>query len=64
MYIAGSDRAWLGTVAQSLLFDTEAGDPIAFLVAALVLVAATLGAAYIPARRASGVDPMTVLRYE
>jgi predicted permease len=54
----------LGRAAQSLLFGVAAWDPLALAAAAVVLVAVTLGAAYIPARRASRVDPMSVLRYE
>jgi predicted permease len=54
----------LGRSAQSILFGVEAGDPLVLAAAAVVLVAVTLGAAYIPARRASYVDPMSVLRYE
>jgi putative ABC transport system permease protein len=54
----------LGRAAQSLLFGVEAGSPLALAAAAVVLAAVTFGAAYIPARRASRVDPMTVLRYE
>jgi len=54
----------LGRAAQSLLFGVEAGDPLALAAAAVALVAVTLAAAYIPARRASRVDPMSVLRYE
>ena len=54
----------LGRLARSLLFGVGSGDPIAFVAAAVVVAAVTLGAAYIPARRASRVDPMTVLRYE
>ena len=54
----------LGRAAQSLLFGVEAGDPLMLAAAAVVLAAVTLGAAYIPARRASRVDPMSVLRYE
>ena len=54
----------LGRAAQSLLFGVAAGDPLALAAAAAALVAVTLGAAYIPARRASRVDPMSVLRYE
>jgi len=54
----------LGRAAQGLLFGVEAGDPLVLVAAAAALAAVTLGAAYIPARRASRVDPMTVLRYE
>jgi len=56
--------AMLGRAAGSLLFGVEAGDPVALAGAGAVLAAVTLGAAYIPARRASRVDPMIVLRYE
>lgn len=63
--VLGVIAAWfLGRAAQSVLFGVEAGDPFAFAVAAVVLAAVMLGAAYIPARRASHVDPMTVLRCE
>ena len=54
----------LGRAAQSLLFGVEAGDPLMLAAAAVLLAAVTLGAAYIPARRASHVDPTSVLRYE
>jgi predicted permease len=54
----------LGRAAQSLLFGVEASDPLALAAAAVLLAGVTLGAAYLPARRASRVDPMTVLRYE
>ena len=56
--------ALLDRAAQSLLFGVAAGDPLMLAAAAVVLTTVTLGAAYIPARRASRVDPMSVLRYE
>jgi predicted permease len=56
--------ALLGRAAQTLLFGVEAGDPLMLAAATVVLAAVTLGAAYFPARRASRVDPMSVLRYE
>jgi predicted permease len=61
----GIVAAWLlGRAVRSLLFGVEAGDPVALAAAATVLAVVTLGSAYLPARRASRVDPMTVLRYE
>ena len=54
----------LTRLMQSLLFGVSATDPITFVAVALVLLAVSGLAAYLPARRASSVDPSEALRYE
>ncbi len=51
-------------LVRSLLHGVQATDPLSFTAATGVLVAAALLAAYLPARRAAAVDPLTSLRSE
>jgi hypothetical protein len=55
---------WLSRFLASFLFGVKAWDPIAFLVTPLVLSGVALFAVWIPARKATRVDPMTALRLE
>lgn len=49
---------------ESFLFGVKASDPATYLGTALVFIAVTAIASYLPARRATNVDPLTVLREE
>ncbi len=49
---------------ESLLFEVQARDPLVFAAVALIMLGVALLACYLPARRASAVDPVEAIRVE
>jgi len=63
--LAGLPAMWIGSRwIESLLFDIRSLDPATIAASILLLLAAAMLAAYLPAKRASRVDPLAALRHE
>lgn len=61
----GTLGAWLATrLLTTFLFETTPTDPGTFTAVALTIFIAALAAGFIPARRATQVDPLVALRHE
>ena len=54
----------VGRLAQSMLFELQGHDPLVLIASSVALSIVALGAGFIPALRASKIDPMNALRYE
>jgi ABC-type lipoprotein release transport system permease subunit len=53
-----------GRVLAQILYEVSPSDPVALLIASVILAAAALLACFLPARRATLVDPIQALRTE
>jgi predicted permease len=55
---------WAGKAAETMLFGLKPNDTATFVAAAILLAVTALAAGYVPARRASRLEPMNALRTE
>jgi ABC-type antimicrobial peptide transport system permease subunit len=63
--LLGAPAAWAASkLVASALFGLSPGDPATIAIASILLAAVSIAAAWIPARRASRIDPMVALRME
>jgi ABC-type antimicrobial peptide transport system permease subunit len=61
----GVPSAWAVTrLVKTQLFGIKAADPVTMVLAALGIATVATVAGYVPARRATGIDPMRALRWE
>jgi predicted permease len=63
--IVGSGFAWIvGRLMQSQVLEVSKSDPLTFIGGVLLLIAMATAASFVPARRATKVDPLVALKYE
>ena len=63
--VVGSGFAWIvGRLMQSQVLEVRKSDPLTFIGCVLVLIAMAVAASFVPARRATKVDPLAALKYE
>ena len=62
LVVGGAAAIPLSQLMNGLLFGIEPADPSTIALAAALLVAVAVGAAWVPARRATTIDPITALR--
>ena len=60
--IGAAAAFWAGKFVKPLLFDVSARDPVIFVLVAALLVVVAVAASWVPALRASRVDPSEALR--